>query len=129
MHISIGGQGTSIIFAGFAEFEDNRPETPAIGAERLLRVPGGRPVHRGRFSDVARHASGLCRRLRLYRDIVSLPDSAGTEANAGRRLRHEEMDALLRAMERTAYAGQCSHGRPTYIELKRADIERLFGRR
>jgi DNA mismatch repair protein MutL len=48
---------------------------------------------------------------------------------AGRRLQPAEMDALLRAMEATPHSGQCNHGRPTYIELKLADIERLFGRR
>jgi DNA mismatch repair protein MutL len=48
---------------------------------------------------------------------------------AGRRLAAEEMNALLREMEQTPGAGQCNHGRPTYIELKLADIERLFGRR
>ncbi len=47
---------------------------------------------------------------------------------AGRALRPEEMNALLREMEATPNAGQCNHGRPTYIELKLADIERLFGR-
>jgi DNA mismatch repair protein MutL len=39
------------------------------------------------------------------------------------------MNALLRQMERTPFTGQCNHGRPTYIELTRQDIERLFGRR
>ncbi len=48
---------------------------------------------------------------------------------AGRILSIEEMDALLRDMERTPNSGQCNHGRPTFVELKRADLERLFGRR
>ncbi|PSC04616.1 DNA mismatch repair endonuclease MutL [Alsobacter soli] len=48
---------------------------------------------------------------------------------AGRRMKPEEMNALLREMEATPLSGQCNHGRPTYVELKLADIERLFGRR
>ncbi len=48
---------------------------------------------------------------------------------AGRRLNPEEMNALLRDMEQTPFTGQCNHGRPTYIELKLADIEKLFSRR
>jgi DNA mismatch repair protein MutL len=47
---------------------------------------------------------------------------------SGRRLRVEEMNALLRQMEETPGSGQCNHGRPTYIRLKLSDIERLFGR-
>jgi DNA mismatch repair protein MutL len=45
------------------------------------------------------------------------------------RLSADKMNALLRQMEATPHSGQCNHGRPTYVELKLADIEKLFGRR
>ena len=47
---------------------------------------------------------------------------------SGRRLKPDEMNQLLRDMEATPHSGQCNHGRPTYVELKLGDIERLFGR-
>ncbi len=62
-------------------------------------------------------------------DAVLSRMSCHGSVRAGRRLRPEEMNALLRAMEATPNSGQCNHGRPTSIELKLSDIERLFGRR
>jgi len=47
---------------------------------------------------------------------------------SGRIMKVEEMNALLREMEATPHSGQCNHGRPTYVELKLNDIEKLFGR-
>jgi len=62
-------------------------------------------------------------------DHVSATLACHMSVRSGRRLNEEEMNALLRDMERTPHSGQCNHGRPTYVELKLADIERLFGRR
>jgi DNA mismatch repair protein MutL len=70
-------------------------------------------------------ARGLSRRL----DQVLATCACHHSVRAGRRLSAAEMNALLREMETTPGAAQCNHGRPTYIELKLADIEKLFGRR
>ncbi|MCK5445158.1 MAG: DNA mismatch repair endonuclease MutL [Rhodospirillaceae bacterium] len=70
-------------------------------------------------------ASGLEARLS---DVASTWACHGS-VRAGRRLRTDEMNALLREMEVTPHSGQCNHGRPTYVELKLKDIEKLFGRR
>ena len=48
---------------------------------------------------------------------------------AGRLMEVDEMNDLLRRMEKTAFSGQCNHGRPTYVELRLEDIEKLFGRK
>jgi len=67
--------------------------------------------------------------LKSALDHVAATMACHGSVRSGRLLKHEEMNALLRQMETTPGSGTCNHGRPTYIELKLADIERLFGRR
>ena len=61
-------------------------------------------------------------------DEISGTIACHGSVRAGRRLSGDEMNAMLREMERVPHSGQCNHGRPTYIEMKLKDIERLFGR-
>lgn len=77
--------------------------------------------------DLAETGQALSLRERLQ-EVCSTLACHGS-VRAGRRLTAPEMNALLREMEVTPNSGQCNHGRPTWVELKLADIERLFGRR
>jgi DNA mismatch repair protein MutL len=77
--------------------------------------------------EIAESGNALSLKERL--EEVSGTLACHMSVRAGRRLNAEEMNALLREMEATPHSGQCNHGRPTYVELKLADIERLFGRR
>ncbi len=77
--------------------------------------------------EIAETGNALSLKERL--EEVSGTLACHMSVRAGRRLNAEEMNALLREMEATPHSGQCNHGRPTYVELKLADIERLFGRR
>jgi DNA mismatch repair protein MutL len=76
--------------------------------------------------ELAESGAALSLKERLERVAGTL--ACHTSVRSGRRLNAQEMNALLREMESTPHSGQCNHGRPTYVELKLADIERLFGR-
>jgi DNA mismatch repair protein MutL len=66
--------------------------------------------------------------LKLRIDAILSRVACHGSVRSGRRMSADEMNALLREMERTPMSGQCNHGRPTYVELRLSDIERLFGR-
>lgn len=97
-------------------------ETPAIlgtvSAAALLRDVLDELTDLGHSGTVQARMEAVLSRMACHGSIRS-----------GRQLRAEEMNALLREMEATPHSGQCNHGRPTYVELKLHDIERLFGRR
>jgi DNA mismatch repair protein MutL len=97
-------------------------ETPALlgeaDAQALVR-------------DLAEHMAEWDEALPLERRLMHVAATMACHGSvrAGRRLKADEMNALLREMEATPNSGQCNHGRPTYVELKLGDIERLFGRK
>ena len=97
-------------------------ETPAMLGEVDIR---------GLVSDLAEHMAEWDEALPLERRLMHVAATMACHGSvrAGRKLKPEEMNALLREMEAVPNSGQCNHGRPTYVELKLGDIERLFGRR
>jgi len=97
-------------------------ETPAMLGEIDVR---------GLVTDLAEHMAEWDDSLPLERRLlhVSATMACHGSVRAGRRLKPDEMNALLREMEAVPNSGQCNHGRPTYVELKLTDIEKLFGRR
>ena len=95
----------------------------------------GLDVHSARAAALIRDIAddladqGASDRLRARVDAVLSSMACHGSVRSGRRMSGEEMNALLREMERTPRSGQCNHGRPTWVKLSLADIERLFGRR
>ncbi|WP_370630760.1 DNA mismatch repair endonuclease MutL [Maritimibacter sp. DP1N21-5] len=96
-------------------------ETPAIlgqvNAEAMIRDILDELADLGQSNTLQSRIEAILSRVACHGSIRS-----------GRWMRPEEMNALLREMEATPHSGQCNHGRPTYVELKLSDIERLFGR-
>ena len=106
------------------EFGDNAiivHETPALLGDFNVK---------SLILDILDELSNSGNSKKLEEEITSILSRKACHGSirSGRRLNQEEMNALLREMEVTPYSGQCNHGRPTYIELKLKDIERLFGR-
>jgi DNA mismatch repair protein MutL len=103
------------------------------GAVAVRETPSllGKANAGGLLRDLAEHMAEWDEALPLERRLMHVAATMACHGSvrAGRRLKPEEMNALLREMEDTPNSGQCNHGRPTYVELKLADIEKLFGRR
>jgi DNA mismatch repair protein MutL len=103
------------------------------GAVAVREVPAllGTASVDGLVKDLAADllAEGTAAPLRERLEAVASRMACHGSVRAGRRLTAQEMNALLREMEATPFSGQCNHGRPTYVELKLSDIERLFGRK
>jgi DNA mismatch repair protein MutL len=108
-------------------------EAFGAGAVVVREVPAllGAADVKGLVRDLADELAEFGQALSLKEGLESICGTLACHGSvrAGRRLTAAEMNALLREMEATPHSGQCNHGRPTYVELKLADIERLFGRR
>ncbi|HBB55957.1 MAG TPA: DNA mismatch repair protein MutL, partial [Hyphomonadaceae bacterium] len=103
------------------------------GAIAITEIPAllGRVDAAALARDLADELLDMDRALSLQERLFEVCASMACHGSvrAGRVLSAAEMNALLREMEATPHSGQCNHGRPTYVELKLADVERLFGRR
>jgi DNA mismatch repair protein MutL len=93
----------------------------------LLKGGDVKALIRDLADEIAEYGNTLSLKERL--DEICSTMACHSAVRAGRSLSLEEMNALLREMEQTPLSGQCNHGRPTYVELKLADVEKLFGRR
>lgn len=128
------GEGAAALLAAAAELDRLglviEPFGPGCVAVREMPAALGGVDAAALLRDIADDLAeqGASDRLQSRIDAVLSSMACHGSVRAGRRMTAEEMNALLREMERTPRSGQCNHGRPTWIELKLADIERLFGR-
>jgi DNA mismatch repair protein MutL len=115
-------ENLGLVFEGFGEGAVVVREVPALLGDTDIK---------GLIRDLADEIAELDQALSLREKLEEVCSSMACHGSvrAGRRMATAEMNALLREMEVTPYSGQCNHGRPTYVELKLSDIERLFGRR
>src|SRR5262245_12423615 len=135
--VELDAEAVASLGAASAELERLGLVIEPFGANAVLvrEVPSllGTSGVKGLLADLAAELAesdeGGARLLAGRLDPVLSTMACHGSVRAGRRLAPEEMDALLRDMEATPFTGQCNHGRPTYIELKLADIEKLFSRR
>ncbi|MGE5151595.1 MAG: DNA mismatch repair endonuclease MutL [Rhodospirillaceae bacterium] len=133
--VDVGEDGTRRLAQRAAELADMGLvlEPFGLGAVVVRETPAllGEADVQGLVRDLADELAEMGDHLSLKEKVEEVCGTLAchTSVRAGRRLTVEEMNALLRQMEATPHSGQCNHGRPTYVELKLADIERLFGRR
>ncbi|TAJ86559.1 DNA mismatch repair endonuclease MutL [Reyranella sp.] len=133
--VEVGDDGARRLAARQAELAEMGLvlEPFGVGAVVVRETPAvlGEVDIQGLVRDLADELAEMGDHLALKEKVEQVCGTLAchTSVRAGRRLTVEEMNALLRQMEATPHSGQCNHGRPTYVELKLADIERLFGRR
>jgi DNA mismatch repair protein MutL len=139
-----------LLIPEIVEMDDSTAETMCARADQLAELglvvesfgPGALAIReapallgaanvRTLVTDLSEHMAEWDEALPLERRLMHVAATMACHGSvrAGRRLKPEEMNALLREMEATPNSGQCNHGRPTYVELSLADIEKLFGRR
>lgn len=109
-------------FEGFGEGAVAVSETPSLLGEMNIQK-----LMQDLADDISEYDEALS--LKEKFEHVCGTMACHGSVRAGRILNNDEMNSLLRQMENTPHSGQCNHGRPTYVELKLADVERLFGRR
>jgi DNA mismatch repair protein MutL len=137
--VELDGEAAASLLAASDELERLGLVVEAFGPQAIVvrEVPAllGTCDVKGLLADLANtlleaEEEGEGRRLLAARlDQVLSTMACHGSVRAGRRLSPDEMNALLRDMEKTPFSGQCNHGRPTYVELKLTDIEKLFSRR